>query len=126
MGTLSLGAVQIIPSAVPASLPMCTSLVGASCVCSRELASSRDLPGQTLRMSLVGNWRPVCSLVGGDVSGAEFPPFPSPLPPASGGGWASPLQASSSLELLSPFVLQMAGSVFRPVNFLSLSCYPTV
>ena len=57
----------------------------------------------------------------GTVSGAEFAPFPSPLPPASGGGWASPLQASSSLELLSPFVLQTACSVFRPVNFLSLS-----
>ena len=114
------------PSVVPASLPVCTSLVRASCVCSRELASSRDLPGQTLRKSLVGNWRPVCSLVRGDVSGAEFSPFPSLLSPASGGGWAGTLQASSSLEFLSPFVLQMAGSVFRPVNFLSLSCYPTI
>ena len=38
----------------------------------------------------------------GAVSGAEFAPSPSPclLPPAS-----------SSLELLSRFVLQMAGSV---------------
>ena len=114
------------PSVVPASLPVCTSLVRASCVCSRELASSRDLPGQTLRKSLVGNWRPVCSLVRGDVSGAEFSPFPSLLSPASGGGWAGTLQASSSLEFLSPLVLQMAGSVFRPVNFLSLSCYPTI
>ena len=41
------------------------------------------------------------------VSGAEFAPFPSPLPPASSRGWAGPQPASSSLELLSPsFVLQ--------------------
>ena len=52
-------------------------------------------------------------MVGGAVSGAEFAPFPSPLPPASGRGWASLLQASSSLELLSlSFVLPMAGYVF--------------
>ena len=44
---------------------------------------------QNLRKSLVRNWRPVCSLVGGAVSGAEFAPFPSPLPPASGGGWSA-------------------------------------
>ena len=67
---------------------------------------------QNLRKSLVRNWRPVCSLVG-DA------PFPYPLPPASGGGWASPPPASSSLELLRPFVLRTASSVFRPVNFLS-------
>ena len=48
-------------------------------------------------------------MVGGAVSGAKFAPFPSPLPPAS-----------SSPELLSPFVLPTVGSVFRPVNFLSL------
>ena len=50
---------------------------------------------------------------------------PFPLPPAScllpPRGWAGPQPASSSLALLSPFVLQTAGSVFRPVNFLSLS-----
>ena len=57
-------------------------------------------------------------MVGGAVSGAEFAPFPSLLPPA---GWAGSLPASSSLELLSPFVLHMAGSVFGPANFLSLS-----
>ena len=61
---------------------------------------------------------------GGAVSGAEFAPFSSPLPPASG-GWAGPPQASSSLELLSPFVLRTAGRVFWQcvwlVNFLSLA-----
>ena len=40
---------------------------------------------QNLRKSLVRNWRPVCSVVGDVISGAEFAPFPSPLPPASGG-----------------------------------------
>ena len=40
---------------------------------------------QNLRKSLVRNWRPICSAVGDAVFGAEFAPFPSPLPPASGG-----------------------------------------
>ena len=75
--------------------------------------------------SLVRNWKPVCSLVGDAISGAEFSPFPSPLPPASGGGWASLQPASSSLELLSPsFVLPAVCSVsaFRQLIFsLSLA-----
>ena len=51
-----------------------------------------------------------------------------PLPSASSlqQGWASLQPASSSLELLSPFVLQTANSVFGPVNFLSLFCNPIV
>ena len=40
---------------------------------------------QNLRKSLVRSWRPVCSVVGDAFSGAEFVPFPSPLPPASHG-----------------------------------------
>ena len=55
----------------------------------------------------------------GAISEAEFAPFPSPLLPASGGGWASPQPASSSLELLSPFILRTA--MFWLVNLLSLS-----
>ena len=63
---------------------------------------------------------PVCSLVGNAASGAEFALFPSPLPPASGG--AGPVRSRlAPLELLSPFVLRMAGSVFGPVNFLSFA-----
>ena len=57
--------------------------------------------------SLVRDWKPVCSLVGDAVSGTEFAPFPSPLPPASGGRWASLQLASSSLVLLSSFLLWM-------------------
>ena len=76
---------------------------------------------QNLRESLVRNWRPVCSVGGDAISGAEFAPFP--LPPASylRRGWAGVPQASSSLEFLSPFVLWTVGGVFWPVNFLS--CY---
>ena len=33
----------------------------------------------------IRNWRPVCNVVGDAIFGAEFAPFPSPLPPASGG-----------------------------------------
>ena len=40
---------------------------------------------QNLRKSFVRNWKPVFSLVGDALSGAEFAPFPSPLPLASGG-----------------------------------------
>ena len=38
---------------------------------------------QNLRKSLVRNWRPVCSLVGGAIWGRACP-FPLPPPPASG------------------------------------------
>ena len=84
---------------------------------------------QNLRKSLVRDWEPVCSLVGDALSGAEFAPFPSPLPPASGGGWAGPPPASSSLgSLSSSFVLGtgrqcvgLALACFSPVTFLSLA-----
>ena len=58
---------------------------------------------------------PACRVGGGGFSGAEFSPCPSPclLPP---GGWAG-----SSLEFLSPFVLQTAGGVFGSVLVFSLA-----
>ena len=67
-------------------------------------------------------------MVGDAISEAEFAPFPYPLPPASGRD--EPVRSRlAPLDLLSPFVLRTAGSVFRPVNFLllshSLSCYLT-
>ena len=50
---------------------------------------------QNLRKSLVRNWRPVCSAVGDAVFGAKFAPFPSALPPASGG--AGPVRSRLAL-----------------------------
>ena len=79
---------------------------------------------QNLRRSLIRNWRPVCSAVGDAVFGAEPAPFPSPLPPASGRAGLARSQLGP-LDLLGPFVLRRAGSVFGPVNFLSLFCCPT-
>ena len=62
---------------------------------------------QNLRKSLVRSWEPVCSLVGGALSEAEFAPFPSPLPPASSGGWAGLPSASSPLVFAQSFALGM-------------------
>ena len=66
---------------------------------------------QNVKKSLVRNWEPVCSLVGDAISGAEFAPFPSPLPPASclQRAWAGPPLASSSLELLSSSLVLRTG-----------------
>ena len=72
---------------------------------------------QSLRMSLVRNWKPFCSLVWDAISGVEFASYrlwlvpASPLPPA--GGWAGPQLASSSLVLLSSFVLRTGRLYLR-------------
>ena len=75
---------------------------------------------QNLRKSLVRNWRPVCSAVGDAISGAEFAPFPSPLPPACGGD-GPVCSRLAPLDLVRPSVVRTASSVFGLVNFLSLS-----
>ena len=107
------------PSAAPAR-----GRVPAACVCSQELASSQDPPGcgcrptsQSLGKSLDRNWRPVCSVGGGAFSGAEFAPFPSPVPPTSSGDRPA-LLWSFSVPLFCE------RPAVRPVNFLA--CYPTV
>ena len=71
---------------------------------------------QNLRKSLVRNWRPVCSLVGGAVSGAEFAPFPSPrfLTPVGMG-------QSTPGYLFSGISQSLCSANGRQVNFLSLS-----
>ena len=82
---------------------------------------------QNLRKSLVRNWRPICSLVGGAISGADAP-SPSSLPPA-GGGWAGPQLASSSMVFIQSFVQGTGGyclSLGLSPGYFSLSCYPTV
>ena len=58
---------------------------------------------------LFAGWERVASL------GLSFPLSPPPAPYLQQ-GWGG-----SSLQFLSPFVLRTAGSVFRPVNFSSLS-----
>ena len=80
---------------------------------------------QNLRKSLVRDWRPVCSLVGGAVSGAEFAPFPSPLPSDSSGD--GPVHSrlallwNCSVPLFCKWPAVCSGRLI-----FSLSCYPTV
>ena len=82
---------------------------------------------QNLRKSLVRSWEPVCRLVGGAISGAEFAPFPSSrlLPPGDGPVCSrlAPLWYS-----LSPSFWEWVGSAqvqgFSQVNSLSLAIPP--
>ena len=74
---------------------------------------------QNLRKSLVRNWEPVCSLVGGAVSGAKPTLFPSPLSPASSGGWAG-LPPASSSGLARSLCSANGRQCVLAVNFLSL------
>ena len=72
---------------------------------------------QNLRKSLVRNWEPVCSLVGGAISGSEFAPFPSPrLLPLAGDGPV--LRRLALLWNCSVFLLFLSNaacsSPFRP------------
>ena len=83
---------------------------------------------QNLRKSLVRNWKPVCSLVGDAVSGAEFALSPPSclLPPEGDGLVCSWLALLGNCSVL-PLFCEQASSVFSSqVNFFSLSCYPTV
>ena len=103
------------PRSQPQS-PPARSGVGARCLATTLPA---DVDHENLRRSLVRNWSPVCSVVGDAVLGAEPAPFPYPLPPAS--FWAGLVRSRlAPLDLLRPFVLWTAGSVFGLVNFLSL------
>ena len=101
----------------------------AACVCSQKLASSLNPPGSRCRPSRISGslWIETGGLFAvweGMPIWGRVCPFPLPAASYLWRGWAHPPQASSSLEFLSPFVLRTAGSVFRPVNFLS--CYPAV
>ena len=81
--TRSLTGALLLPSAAPAPVPARAGRVPAPCVSPQP--SRRMSTIQNLRRSLIRNWRSVCSAVGDVVLGAEPVPFPSPLPPASGG-----------------------------------------
>ena len=82
--------VRPLPSAAPASVSARACGVPGACVCSQELASSRDPPGSgpsRISGSLwieTGGLLAACGGLPGAVSGAEFAPFPSCLPPTSG------------------------------------------
>ena len=99
-GALSLGAARLLPSAAPASVSVPASPVRLVSVLgswplAATLPADVDHPeSQEVFKSSVRTWRPVCSLVGEALSGAEFAPkFPLPLPPASclRRGWAGAL-----------------------------------
>ena len=59
-------------------------------------------------------------MVGDAVLGAEPAPFPSPPASCLWRVWAV-CSRLAPLDLLGPFVLWTAGSVFRPVNVLSFA-----
>ena len=71
-----------------------------------------------LRKSLDRNQGPLCSVGGGGFSGAEFAPFPSPLPPTSSGDGAA-LLWSFSVPLFCEQPAVCSGRLIFP-------CYPTV
>ena len=87
------GCGSLLPSASPAPVLARASRVPVPCV--SQPPSQQMSTIQNLRKSLVRNWRPVCSVVGDAVFGAEFAPSP---PPAFclQRGWAGPQPASSS------------------------------
>ena len=85
-GALSSGAVRLLPSAVPASISVCTGWVPAACVYSQELASSCDPPSGGCRPSRISGslWLETGGLL---QFGRECCLWgrvcPFPLPPAS-------------------------------------------
>ena len=71
-----------------------------------------------LRKSLDRNRGPVCSVGGGGFSGAEFAPFPYPLPPTSSGDGLALLWSFSVPLFCEPPAVCSGGLIFP--------CYPTV
>ena len=130
----------LLPSAAPASVSGHAGpvrLVSLLCLflCLWLRPSRRMSTIQNLRKSLVRDWKPVCSLVREAVSGAEFAPFPSPLPPASGRG--EPVRSRLALLCILSVLRSGNGRVvpkFRAFPRLilslllshSLSCYLTL
>ena len=107
MSTLSPGAGCLIVSAVPASV---FALVQCAFCLFWKLISVCAPPGRCQQSRMSGRlWLETGSLFavweGNAVSEAEFDPFTSLLPPASGKGWAGPQPVSSSLVFAQSFVL---------------------
>ena len=87
-GSQELGRHTLPGCGAPSPLLSPSGRVHAPCVQPRPSRWMSTI--QNLTKSLVRNWRPVCSVVGDAISGAESAPFPSLLPPASclQRGWA--------------------------------------
>ena len=117
------GAARLLPSGSPAPVPARADRVPAPCVSPRPSRWMSTI--QNLRRSLIRDLRPVCCAVGDTVLGTKPAPFPSRLPPVSGG--AGP---SAVCELFSGLAQTLCPANGRQcvwaVNFLSLFCCPTV
>ena len=87
------GCMRLLPSASPAPVPAWAGRVPAPCVSPRP--SQRMSTIQNLKRSLIRDWRSVCSAAWAVVLGAEPAPFPSLLPPVSGG--AGPVDSLRAL-----------------------------
>ena len=87
-------------------------------VCAASPRSCRAFSLRGLRKSLDRNRGPVCSVGGGGFSGAEFSPFPSPLPPSSSGDGPA-LLWSFSVPLFCEPPAVCSGRLIFP-------CSPTV
>ena len=90
---MPVGCMRLLTSTSPAPVPTHACRVPVPCVSPRLSQLMSTI--QNLRTSLVRSWRPICSEVGDAVLGAEPAPFPSPLPPASGG--AGPVRSLRAL-----------------------------
>ena len=86
--------------------------------CAFSLCSPCARHRSGLRKSLDRDRGPVCSVGGGGFSGAEFAPFPSPLPPSSSGDEPA-LLCNFSVPLFCEPPVVCSGQLIFP-------CYPTV
>ena len=113
--SLSPGGARLAPASPQSPASVCAAGVRSrECPgCPGELVSAALLPDVNCpgpQEDLVSNWEPARSLPGDAVSGAEIAPrlpalAAARLLPASGGGCAGPLPASSPLVFAQSFVL---------------------
>ena len=106
----------------PSAAPVRAGRVPVACVRrSWSLAvtlPAADVDHPNLRKSLDRHRRPVCRVGGGGFSGAEFAPFPCPLPPTSSGDGPALLWSFSVPLFCEPPVV-CSGPLIFP-------CSPTV
>ena len=118
-GTLPLGAACLLLSASPAPAPAHAGWVPVPCVSPRPSRWMSTI--KNLSRYLIRNWRPVCSVIGAVVLGAEPAPFPSPLPPvSSGAGPVGSLQAllwTCSVPLFCEQLTVCSGQLIFSLSF---------